>query len=118
MGTERHAVLGDLAQLRERHDLKAATVGKDGMWPAREFMQAAKSGDALGPRPKHQVIRIAEDDIRTKCTYLIHIHCLDSSAGSYRHEGGGADCPARHCDFAPPCLAVPRNQLERKFSCH
>jgi len=48
MGAEGHAVLVDLAQIRERHDLEAAGIGEDRMRPVDEAVQPAERGDALG----------------------------------------------------------------------
>ena len=63
MGLKGHAAFVELAQLRERHDLKAAGIGEDRPWPVHELMQAAERGDALGARPQHQMIGVGEHDI-------------------------------------------------------
>ena len=43
------ALLGDAAQGRQRHDLKAARVGQDRVGPFHELVQAPKARQALGP---------------------------------------------------------------------
>jgi len=64
MRTEGDALLRQLAQLRQRHHLEAAAVGEDRPRPVHEGVQAAERGDALSPRPEHQVVRVAEHDLR------------------------------------------------------
>ena len=63
MRAEGDALLVELAQLRQRHDLEAAGIGQDRMRPADELVQAAEPRHALGARPQHQVIGVAEDDV-------------------------------------------------------
>ncbi len=59
MTLEGHALLVELAQAGERHDLEAAAVGEDRLFPADEIVQAAEARDALGARTQHQVIGVA-----------------------------------------------------------
>ena len=60
---ELHALFRDLADLRQAHDLEAAAIGKDRLFPAHERMQPAEFGYAFRARPQHEVIRVAEQDI-------------------------------------------------------
>jgi hypothetical protein len=60
---EVHALLGDLAQLAEAEDLKAAGVGQDRPLPVHEAVQIAVAGDDLGAGARHQVKGVAEDDL-------------------------------------------------------
>ena len=68
MRAERHALLRYRAELAERHDLIAAGIGEDRAVPSHEAMQAAKPRDAFGSRAQHEVIGVAEDDIRARCS--------------------------------------------------
>ena len=63
MRAEGDAVFGQLAQLGQRHDLKAAAIGQDRAGPAHEFVQAAEPRHPFGAGPQHQVIGVAEDDV-------------------------------------------------------
>ncbi len=47
MDLEGHALLVELAQAGERHDLEAAAIGQDRMWPADQLVQTAEARDAL-----------------------------------------------------------------------
>jgi hypothetical protein len=60
---EGDAILGDLAQLLQRHDLEAAGIGEDRSRPVHEPVQAAQPRDPLGAGAQHQVIGVAEDDL-------------------------------------------------------
>ena len=64
-------VLVDLAEFRQRHDLKAAGVGEDRIGPIGEGMQPAKRRHPLGARPQHQVIGVAEDDVGAERPHLV-----------------------------------------------
>ena len=77
MRAEGDAVFGDLAQRRKRHHLKAAGIGQDRIRPAHESMQPAKRRDALGRRPQHQMIGVAEQDLGARGAHVIVVHTLD-----------------------------------------
>ena len=118
MGLEGDAVLIELAQLGERHHLEAAGIGEDRIGPVHEAMQATEFGDALGARPQHQVIDIAENDIGTQLAYLLRIHCLDGGGCADRHEGRRADLAARHDDATGAGRALRLGDDERKTVAH
>ncbi len=59
---EGDAVVVDLAQLAERHDLEPARVGQDRPVPGHEAVQAAEAGDALVAGPQVEVVRVGQDD--------------------------------------------------------
>ena len=44
------------------------------MRPAREFVQTAEPRHALGARPQHQMIGVAENDVGAGAAHLVHIH--------------------------------------------
>ena len=60
---EGDALVGDLRELGEAHDLEAAGVGEDRTVPAHEAVQAAEPGDALGTGAQHQVVGVGEHDV-------------------------------------------------------
>ena len=100
------AGVGDLAQLRQAHDLEAARVRDDGALPAHEMVQAAQSGDALRTRPQHQVIGVGEDDVGAGRLELLGVEGLHGGGCPHRHEGRRADWPTRCRDLAQPRAAV------------
>ena len=61
---ERHAVVVDLRV--EREHLEAAGVGERQAVPAGEAAEPAEAGDDLGARPQHQVVGVAEHDLRRR----------------------------------------------------
>ncbi len=96
------ALLGDLADRGEAHDLEAARVGEDRAAPAHEGVQAAEARDALGAGPQHQVVGVAEHDVRPgrRAPASGPIHRLHRAGGADRHEGGRANDAAGCCDLA------------------
>jgi hypothetical protein len=93
MAGERDAFLGDLAQVRQAHDLIAAAVGQDRAVPAHEFVQPAQPRHALRAGAQHQVIGIAQDDVRPGGAHVFHLHRLDRCRRAHGHERRGADFP-------------------------
>ena len=65
MRGERHAFFLDLAQPRQRKDLKAAGVGQNGTVPRHEFVKPAHFFHDLVARAKMQVIGVGKLDLRT-----------------------------------------------------
>ena len=96
MAAEFDALLGQLAQFGQAHHLVAAAVGQDRALPVHEFMQAAQPRHPLGPRAEHQVIGIAENDVRTRLADGLGLHRLNRCRGADRHECRRADFPALH----------------------
>ncbi len=103
---EHRAVLGDLPDLRQAHDLEAAGVRQDRFVPAHEGVQTAELGDPLRARPQHEVIGISEQNIGAGIANLFRIERLDGRDRPDRHERRRADDAARRHDFAAPRQAV------------
>ena len=80
MRAEPHALIRNLAQLREAEDLKAAGVGEHGARPADEPMQSAHAPDRLVPRAQIEVIGVAENDLRAQRLNHVLRHSLDAPA--------------------------------------
>jgi hypothetical protein len=97
---ERHALLGDLAQLAEAHHLVAAAVGEDRAVPVHEAVQPAEPRDALGAGAEHQVVGVAEDHVGPAGADVLRLHRLDGGGGADRHERRRADLAAAHADRA------------------
>ena len=96
----------DLADLRQRHNLKAAGVSKDRPFPTNELVQTAKLGHLLRTRTQHQMIGVAQNDIGTSFFHLIEIKPLDRPHCAHRHECGRANVAAPSVNRAAPCQTV------------
>ena len=106
------AVVGDLAQLRQRHDLEAAGVGQDRPRPVHELVQPAERGDALRAGPQHQVIGVGEHDVGAGAAHLVEGDALHGRLRADRHEGRRRDRAARRRYLAAARGAVGGEQLE------
>ena len=107
-----------LAQLRQRHHLEAAGIGQHRAAPAGEALQAAERGDALGARPQHQMIGVAEHDIGAGVAHLAPMHALHRAGGADRHEGRRSHHAMRRRQPAGAGLAVTPEQFEMIGRCH
>ena len=83
---KRHALLGDLALVRQREHLETTRVGEDGFVPANELVQATELLDDLQPRSQKQMKRVAQDDLGTDFANVPRRHRLDRTIGAHRHE--------------------------------
>jgi hypothetical protein len=75
-------------------------------------MQAAQSRNALGSRAEHEMIGVAEYDIRARGLDVVDEYGFDCSGSADRHEGGCADNAARSYDFSEACVPVCGQKLE------
>ena len=116
MRAECHGVLVELAKLRQRHHLEAAGIGQDRAVPVHEFVQPAELGDALGTRPQHQMIGVAEQDLGAGCTDVLRRQPLHRRLGADRHEGRRLHAAMRRLKLAAPCRAVGLLELKRQTS--
>lgn len=74
---ERHAVIVDLAGLRQREDLKAARVGEHRTRPLHEPVQAAHVAHELVAGPQVEMVGIAQDERRVDILELFGRERLD-----------------------------------------
>ena len=112
VAAEFDAFLGQLVEVGQAHHLVAAAVGQDRAIPVHEFMQSAEPGDPLRAGAQHQVVGVAEDDVRTRCTDAFRLHALHRRRGADRHEGGRADIAALHADRTGPCEPAAGGNLK------
>jgi hypothetical protein len=111
-------LLGDLADLGQRHDLEPAGVREDRALPTDELVQAAELRYLLRPGSEHQVVGVAKDDVGPRPLHLIKVQALDRADGADRHEGRGADVAMESVDGAQPGGAVRAVKREAEFSGH
>ena len=117
MRTEQRALLGDLAQLRQRHHLEAAGIRQDRSIPVHEFMQAAQPRDSLGAGPQHQVVGIAQKNVGAGSPHACGSMALTVAADAHRHEGGGANVSAPGTDHTQAGFAVQPALRSQSHSC-
>ncbi len=96
----------DLADLRQRHNLKAAGVGQDRPFPTDELVKPAKLGHLLCTGAQHQMIGIAKNNIGPGFLHLIEIKPLDRSHCAHRHECGRANVAAPRVHRTTPSQPV------------
>jgi hypothetical protein len=112
MRAKGHALVLDLAQLRERHDLEATGIGQNGARPAHECVQPAERRDALGTRPQHEVIGIGKDNVSAGCTHRIRRQAFDRGLRADRQERRRGDAAVRRRYFPAAGGAVGGKQPE------
>ncbi len=112
------AVLIELTQLGQRHDLETAGIRQDRKGPSHEVVQAAKPRDALGARAQHQMINIAEQNIGARRAHIFNEHRFHCRRCPDRHESGRADDAARRIDLAPARGPVGRPDHESESWSH
>lgn len=83
---ETDPLLGDFSQLRQRPDLKAARVGKDGLIPRGKFVESAEIPDQICTGAEPEVIGIAEDDLCAELLQLTGVKGFDRTLCADRHE--------------------------------
>src|SRR5690606_11782474 len=104
--TERYAVLGDLAQLLEAEDLKAAGIRQDRPAPVHEAVQAAVRTHDVGPWAQHEVEGVTEHDVGAQVLELLGRHGLDAAVSADGHEGRRLYRAARERQASAPGGAV------------
>ncbi len=107
-----HALLGDLAAMRQRKHLEPAGIGQDGAIPARKPVQPAVIADHLQAGAQIQMEGVAQDDLRTQGTDLLGQDALDRPIGPDRHERRGLNRAARKGQAPTPGMPVGGLELE------
>ena len=113
---KRHAVVPDIAQLRERENLEPAAVGQDRSVPAHKTVQPTKVADQLAARPQVEMIGVAQDDLRTDLVQVCGRQRLHCALGADRHEDRRLDRAMARRQSAPPGGrgGVGLDKLERR----
>jgi len=96
---ETDALVGDLAELAEREDLKAAGIREQGARPTDEFVQAAHAADGLVAGAQVEVIGVAQDDLRAEGFKHVLGNGLDGSGSADGHEDRGLDGLVRQMEL-------------------
>ena len=106
MALERHALFGDFAQRRQAHHLIPAAVGQYRAVPARKLVQPTQPRHTFRAGPQHQMVGVAQDDVRTRCAHFGRAHRLYRGGGADGHEGRRANFAAHHLNAAGARLAI------------
>ena len=69
MRLEHYSLFRNLTQLRKRHHLKPAGISEYRPLPVHEFMQAAHFSDNFRTGTQHQMVGIAQDNIRSRSAH-------------------------------------------------
>ena len=101
---EAGALLGDLPALGEAVDLEAARVGEERAVPGHEPVQAAERPDQLVSGPQHQVVGVAEEDLRPERAEVVLADGLHRGLGAHGHEDRGLHRAVRRVQ--PPAPRV------------
>lgn len=83
---KRHALVGDLAQIVEAENLKAARVGEYRPIPRHEPVQSAHLPNRLDPRPQIKMVSIGQKNLHTQLFQYILRNALDRAERSDRHK--------------------------------
>ena len=109
---KRDALFGHLAQISEAHHLKPATISQDRLVPIHKLMQATKVRNPLRRRAQHQVIGIAQQNIRTGRGHALRHHRLHRRRSANRHKRRRANIAARGVNNASTGLAVRGREVK------
>ena len=118
MAFERHAIFCQLAQISQAHHLKPTAISKNGLVPIHELMQPTKRRNPLSRGAQHQVIRIAEQNIRTgrRNTFGHHrFYCCSRANG---HKSRCADIAPRRADAPRACAPICCQKIKPESLCH
>ena len=91
--TEHDAVIGDLAEIGEAENLKAAGIGEDRPRPGHETMQAAELANQLVARTQIEMIRVAKQNLNAQIGERLLRHALHGSSGPTGMNAGVSTTP-------------------------
>ena len=118
MALKRNALLRHLAQISEAHHLKPAAIGQNRLVPIHKLVQPAQVGNPLGCRAQHQMISIAQQNIRTCRGHTLGQHRLDGCRRAHRHKRGRADVASRGGNYTSAGFPVGGLQIKCNTLCH
>ena len=114
VAAEFHALLSQLPQVRQTHNLITAAVGEDRPVPVHEFVKTAELCHTLRSRAQHQVVSIAKDYVRARLAHRFRLHGLYGCRGADRHESRRTDLAAVHGNRTRPRSTIDRLNGKRK----
>ena len=82
------------------------------------MVETSKLCHLLRPGPQHEVIGIAEDDVRPRCLNLVKVKPLDSTDSADRHECRRANIAVKRVNRTEAGVAVSSVEREIEFNGH
>src|SRR3546814_8551410 len=86
MARKSDSILAHFRKRRQAHHLIATAVSQYRTPPSHEIVQAAQPLDPFRTGAKHQMISVAQDDVRAGRLHFLRTHRLPGCCGSDRHE--------------------------------
>ena len=83
---ETHALLRNLAELRQRPDLEPPGIRQNGTVPGRKTMQPPHFPDQSGTGTERQMIRIPQDNLRAQAFQILGMQRFHGTLRTYGHE--------------------------------
>ena len=116
VGGKTDALLGNLAQSRQRKNLKAAAVGQDGTRPVHKLMQSAHVVNQIIARAQVQMVGVGQLDLAVHITLQLNggYAALYGGAGTDIHKHRGLDIPVYGVQDAAPCATVLGENFKHK----
>src|SRR6187402_2219627 len=115
MRTEPDTVFIYLPPVGQAEDLVAAAVGENRLVPADELMKAAPAGNQLVTRPQHQVIGVAQDDLRPDVLKMLCCQRFNNTLRADGHECRRLDHAVRGREDPSPSTTICMSQREQKI---
>ena len=113
MRGEGDPLLGDVAELRERKDLKPAAVGEDGPVPVEEAVQAAELIDQILARPDVQMVGVGKLHLTADFPQIVGRNAaLDGRGGADVHKDRRLDVAVDGVQPSAPRAALGRDAVE------
>ena len=113
---ELHAFFGDLAQLTETEDLKAARVRENRLIPLHEAVKPPVRADDFEARTKPEVEGIPKNCLRAHFLQFIRSHGLHGAVCPDRHEHRRFDGTVIERQRTP--AGFPAGRLDFEAECH
>jgi len=97
-----HAVVTDLEDFRQAHDLVAAGIGQQGVSPTHKPVEPSGTFDRVRSRPEQQMISIGKHQLEAERLDVGGFEVLDCTACRDGHERGRFDRAMRSVQPSPP----------------
>jgi hypothetical protein len=102
VGGEVYPFFTEAAAFREGVYLKAPRVRQEGTLEGHEAVEAAQAVYEALPGAKHEVVGIAQHQVRTEALQVIGADGFDTAKGAHRHKDGGFDGAMGGVEAASP----------------
>ena len=120
MALERHALLLNRADTRERKYLESTAVGQNRLVPVHEVVQAARLLHEVFAGAQVQVVGVRQQNLRADFLHLAGRHGFHARCRANRHVNRRLNVAVRRVQHAQPRAGLLANVLEfiEKRLCH